>query len=488
MVLLIGLVLRVLQLARRPSLWLDEALLAVNIVSRPARALIFSPLDRYLIAPPGYLQAEKLVVSLLGPSELALRLPAFLFSCAALIIIALICRRLLDRSEQLFAVGLLALSPMLLIYSAETKQYGVDVFAAVSLTWMTFELRASHYSRKWVVIAATVGLMIVWLSDPAALMLGGLGIAIVVLAFLERDRRALKAAMFVAPVWIAAVVLSRIGAKRRLVGGTQQIMTSLWDQLFVPFPPRTVEELLWLPNRMMITYTKGFSARFAGVVAIVSLLGILAMWRKGRRDLVLILFLPVLVSLTVSAARLYPFAGRVILFLYPAFAIAFACGAAWIANRTKRAKWVALAALFVLLISPPQWALIGQPPPGGRSGDIRPALSHLRSHMIPGDRVYVYWEAAPQMTFYGTRYGIRTGDWTAGASAGDDWRPYIDEIRRCCASARTWIIFAHDVRPALRDTVFMQLDEIGARDSSESFPADTAAREDAIVRLYDLGQ
>ncbi|MEO8576179.1 MAG: hypothetical protein ABI556_05750, partial [Gemmatimonadales bacterium] len=79
LVLLLGAAIRVVQYFRRPALWLDEAMLSISIVKRPLRALIFSPLEFNQSAPPLYLQIAKISTMIFGPTELALRLPSFLF-------------------------------------------------------------------------------------------------------------------------------------------------------------------------------------------------------------------------------------------------------------------------------------------------------------------------------------------------------------------------------------------------------------------------
>src|SRR5207244_11823416 len=55
------------------SLWLDEALLALNIVRRPLSGM-FRPLDYNQGAPVGFLLLEKLVTHAFGNGELSLRL------------------------------------------------------------------------------------------------------------------------------------------------------------------------------------------------------------------------------------------------------------------------------------------------------------------------------------------------------------------------------------------------------------------------------
>ena len=63
--LVLGVTLRVRQYLFDRSLWLDECLLALNIIRRSPSALL-QPLDFHQQAPVGFLLLERLSVSLFG--------------------------------------------------------------------------------------------------------------------------------------------------------------------------------------------------------------------------------------------------------------------------------------------------------------------------------------------------------------------------------------------------------------------------------------
>ena len=60
---------------------------------------LLRPLDDDQGAPVGFLVLERLVVRLLGPTELALRLVPFLASIATLVLVYRFCRAHLDRPK-----------------------------------------------------------------------------------------------------------------------------------------------------------------------------------------------------------------------------------------------------------------------------------------------------------------------------------------------------------------------------------------------------
>lgn len=121
------------------SLWDDELSITSNIVSRGYRGLI-KPLALEQGAPVGWLWAERTSVNVFGVHELALRLPAFAGSVIALAVFPMLARRLIGAWATPVATFLIATSPALVYYAAETKQYSTDAAAAVLLLAATTEL------------------------------------------------------------------------------------------------------------------------------------------------------------------------------------------------------------------------------------------------------------------------------------------------------------------------------------------------------------
>src|SRR4029079_18028527 len=71
-----GVVLRAIEFTRNRPLWLDEAMLALNIASRPL-AQLARPLDYDQSAPLLYLWIERIAVTLGGVNERSLRVLPF---------------------------------------------------------------------------------------------------------------------------------------------------------------------------------------------------------------------------------------------------------------------------------------------------------------------------------------------------------------------------------------------------------------------------
>ena len=129
---LIGFAFRVGVYVRDSSLWIDEAMLALNVVNR-SPAELMKPLDWNQGAPLGFLMASKAAIALLGDNERAMRTIPFLASLAGLWIFPAFANRAMPIRIARLATILFALSPNLIGYAAEFKQYELDATIAVGL-------------------------------------------------------------------------------------------------------------------------------------------------------------------------------------------------------------------------------------------------------------------------------------------------------------------------------------------------------------------
>src|SRR5271169_3353423 len=125
---LLGLGLRGYHYFRGPVVWHDEAALIINVLDRDYASLL-QPLRFHEAAPPLFLFLEKAVSVTLGDEPLAMRLPPFLASCGALLLLVPIARRLLPAAAVPWALLLFACSEQLLQHACEAKPYAFDVLA-----------------------------------------------------------------------------------------------------------------------------------------------------------------------------------------------------------------------------------------------------------------------------------------------------------------------------------------------------------------------
>ena len=117
------------------SLWLDESFLWITLDRAPASALA-GPLDLAQGAPIPFLLAEKGMLEVFGDGEWALRLLPLVCGIATLVVAQRVAARVLSPERAWIVVAPLALGQAPVFYANEMKQYALDIFVATLLLWV----------------------------------------------------------------------------------------------------------------------------------------------------------------------------------------------------------------------------------------------------------------------------------------------------------------------------------------------------------------
>lgn len=475
-----GFALRTFCFARNQSLWIDEAFLALNVVYRTVPELC-EPLDLNQGAPLGYLLVCKYTIKAFGSGELALRLPSLVASLVGFAVFIPLAYRMLPLVAARIAVCLFALSPYLIAYSAEFKQYELDATIAILLTAIGLPVWRNQAGSWRLIGFATAGAVAVWMSHPAAFVLGGVGMAALADAVVRKDRAALLARLGVVATWLVSFGLCYALFLRKL--GDNDFLLEYWAGKFMPFPPTSPGDLAWLVDHFLKLFEKPggmTSSEFAtgGLCAVAFVMAALVLVRNEWRLLVALVG-PLLLALAASAVHKYPFAGRLLLYAVPAMVLMVAYGAALIAARLSEvARWggfVTLAILFVAPVAECRWLLKVMP----HQEDAREAIAHVHANWQPGDKLYVYYGAVPAFAYYQPRYPFPKDAVVLGIENRDeDQRRFQVEIAPLDEKSRVWVVLAH--RQTQEETAIQAyLDAMGQREEQKKW-------SDAGIMRYDL--
>jgi hypothetical protein len=448
LLLLAGAALRLWQYLAKTSLWIDEIAVAENVIHAPLSSLLGKPLALDQVAPPGFLAALKGAVEIFGPNELALRLFPLLGGLAALVLFALLSRRVLAGWTAVFATALFALAPSLIAYSAEVKQYSSDVAATLLLTLVALRLRDVPQSRARLLVAGLIGMAAVWFSQPAVLTVAGLGAGLAWIALGRGGWPALRPLLPVLGLWAASAAAATALGLHSLTFATREYLQSFWE----PSLPRPT------------------------VVALV-LLGSAVLWKK-RPQAAPLLVGPAAVALAAAAAHRYPFSGRAILFLMPVALLAAADASESLVTGLVglRVPRPVGAALFAIALA----VTTGRHLPVYRQEETRTVLLGLSARRQPGDVLYVYYGAERALRFYGPQVGIEPSEATFGGCHRGQPREYLRELDRFRGRNRVWVVVAHAISSlAEQPNIHGYLARIGTR--REGLEAVGATAE-----LYDL--
>jgi Dolichyl-phosphate-mannose-protein mannosyltransferase len=491
---LIGVVLRIWQYAAGTSLWLDELAVAQNVISRPVGKLLSSPLAWDQVAPKGFLLAEKLAVGLLGVNEYGLRFFPLLCSIAALIFFVRVSERVLGHAAPI-AVALFATAGPLIDYAARVKQYSTDVAVAVLLLWMALELQRRERSARELHGAGIIGAIAVWFSQPAVLVLAGLGTTLIVVARRNRDGRSRSWPWPLLLWWGASAAAATAASFASVTAETRHSLMTTYDYWRLGMPPDSLLQAiqsLWPLHPLTALVARGslsgLAYPFAHLYMLLALFGAYIFFRRSW-PVALLIYTPLLAALAAAVARLYPFSDRLILFLLPGFFLGAAAAIDWLRLQiSRRFSSFGLAAV-LLLTFPAVLPIIKQPPPY-RIDDVKPPLSYLQRQRIPGDVIYVYYNAVPAMSFYAHEFGFGAQDYTSGGChRGGDTRSYLLELERLRGQRRVWLLLlAAHTGAQQHDDILRYMDTIGRRRDSFLAPSRTVngVGPSAELYLYDL--
>lgn len=469
-----GVVLRAWQYLADTSLWFDELSVARNISERSLAELVRVPLAYQQVAPVGFIALTKVSTLLFGASDMALRLVPFLCGIIALFLFRRLAERTLDGVAVPVAVALFALGIPFIRYTAELKQYGLDVAVTLALTLQAVDLRARPPTARRCLVAGVTGLALVWFSQTAVFVMAGLGVALALGWLVDRAPSVRGPVAITVPIWALASVAGLLVSRHYANADTLVFMHRFWQiqHGFMPLPLNSAHVLAWCWDRIVQFFGSPWMLQYPWpmLYAVLAILGFGAVWRR-RRDIALILAGPYAVTLLAAVAQQYPFRERVVLFLLPSLLLMVAAAVEWIRKRTAAVRPALGAMTTAAFLAPPVWALAVMPPPYVVEA-FKPVLAYVQVHRRPTDAIYVYAHAFEAVDHYGSRFGLPLGTYVVGICDDRDFRPYLADVDRFRGASRVWLISSsvRSLLPPLR-AIDRYLQTIGVRRDSIVIPS-----------------
>ena len=439
--LCLGVVLRVVQYLHNRSLWLDEASIALNIAERDFAELL-RPLAYKQAAPVGFLWACKASVQALGPSEFALRVWPLCCGLLALALLAKVGRKVVGNFGAFAVLALFALSPKLIYYASEVKQYSTDMAVAAALLWAII-----HYGQRrtgWrLALLGSVSVVGVLCSHPGVFGVAAAGVHVLVgasMALPAHRARAWRHVAIFASVVLAALAGVYVLNVRALMGHSFQHGFWAGAGAFPPWPS-SLGKALWLPRQLHAFVADQLALPGMAVLG----LAVLGAWQhKPLQPWRVALLLPLGLALLAAVLRQYPFQGRLLYFCVPALLVLAAGGLAEL--RLRMGKGVAWAALGSCLLLPTGDALGVLRHPITNS-ELRPVLAAVQRWEQAGHSpppIYLYYNATRVYRYYARWQGLRLlghvveGAWHRGAPEG-----YVQDIHQALPRGGL-LMFAND--------------------------------------------
>jgi hypothetical protein len=352
-ILIAGVALRLAAYLWNRAYWMDEGTLHGNIEDTPIYDFS-THLRGDQLAPFGFLIIERMLVRVLGDFRLVTRLVPLGCGIASLWLFRSLAFRWLSYPSAVLALALFAFSDDLVYYSSELKPYSVDLAIGLAILLSTSSLLRPPSSEKKLAIFGLLAVAAPWFSFPSAFIIVGCGLEL----FVDRTRRRAREdqgwLLGIAVCWSASACLAYIASTWLLNQATT--MYVFWNFAFLPMPPTSRTDLVKFGGIVLEMFVNPLNLvpPFLPALGVVIPLGL---WLLGgvtlaRRDraLFLILVMPIVLAMGASALRKYPFHGRLLLPLVPAFYLMIAEGTGWIRDLLGRRGY--LVALTLLLLYP----------------------------------------------------------------------------------------------------------------------------------------
>jgi hypothetical protein len=393
----------------------DEGFLALSIITRDFTSLIATPLDYNQAAPVLWLFTVKIIASVFGYSESALRAFSFATLVGVLILEWHILRHIFRcrAVTAWFCLALTVTTPKYLTYANEFKPYMSDVFFTllVPALWQWFR------EKKIGALALTAAFIaVVLFSNPAAIFVA----AVLMLEF-------------------AAALRHKDWRRWRTVTASGSILAAVFGVYWLLWlkPQANSDYMVWFWQY----YDYGLSLRpekfshtlglFRGTInfmqpPVMNLLlalsalagGTLMLWKKQRIAAVSVLFLTLL--LTASVLGKYPLTIRLWLFLYALMLMyaAVLADAVLFSNKIKTSQTVTglLAGLVLMLgVNLPVVTRCIRADYGFNSSTYSDTgtnhlIAHVLAHLTSDESIYTYDRATtPTLRYKIGRHTRRLG-------------------------------------------------------------------------------
>jgi hypothetical protein len=435
----LGVLARLRQWLGGRSLWLDEVLIADNLVHRGFGQLATKPLVHFQVAPVLWMELEHLCVVLFGSGERALRVVPLLAGIGVVVLTWISARRLLPDVLVPVAVALVALHPALIYYSNEVKQYSTDALVVLVIGLLAHNVSSRTDDGPALRRLVLAGIVAVWLSHVAVLALAGASVVLVARPLLSRDtRRAVRVAVVLSP-WLLSFLASYAVTLHSVQNSTE--VYNYWRHTY----PHSILALPgWFFSRWYDVADNPIQMTLRGIGLPLLALGLVRLAAFGRRW-ALLTWAAVPFALVAAAVQAYPFADRLALWIVPLVALALA---ATLPHRLDRGALVWLlvgSALLTVSVGSAVGTGLLRMVQVQEVEELKPLLRELATQRELADVVLVEIGSEGSFDYYARQLGVsRDGVILFASRAGTapcDDRPALDTGR--FFTDRVWVVSSH---------------------------------------------
>jgi len=431
------------------SLWVDEAMLALNM-DRSFLELL-RPLDYNQTAPILFLYLSKLFTLIFGISDYSLRITPLLFGLGSLSVFFLISRKLFKPMPAAISMLLFALSYKLIYYTNEFKHYSADVFFSLLFLYFLHLLIEDNFNlKKWGMVTVC-GLAAIWFSFSAIIIVALFAAIYLVWLIIHRQKKALLFTAGTTVLWGLNIWAEYIFIYLGNPNFSFEPLHDYWQGGFMPFPPANMQDLLWLPKTIKdffiyITNTDTIlTGRFPVIIDIyayvfiaVFLLGTIFLVKHKKIYMSIYVWGAIIAALAASAIGVIPFGDRLVLYLVPL--VLLVCGYGiyvifWWAKKVHKSIGVIFLIVLFFLPSIPRIYHFAEPT---YKVELKSVIGYYLENREEEDKIYLYID---QDTYYPPQFYFYTGENFDFTNMEGSKQKGLDQLRKeVLGYPRVWAI------------------------------------------------
>lgn len=440
LVLIIGITLRLVQYLYNRSLWLDESYLANGLID--FQNSIFEPLPNKQSAPILFLIIERGFIRLFGTSEYALRLFPLLSSLISLPLAYSFFKKISDKKMAvLIAFSFFAISPYLIYYSSELKQYASDVLVFLMLT----NIALSRFDqRKKYFLLTIAGVVSIFLSNISVFVL----VFVFLYLLFEQIRRKKIKWDYIFSGIILLSIFSFYYLKFVHNHPHKEFMVDYWEKAFMPINIFSTTFWSWFSNSFAFYFKKLFFDQILGsttlqiltaITFIFYLLGLISETKQKNYMFFYLMLYPLAFHLAFSALKIYPFYNRFLLYLSPIVFFVVANGIVFVLSTVKSIFFKRIIATIVV-VSFSICSIYAVPI---EKEEIKQALRYIKNYIEPNNSLVLNKYSFHPFKYYTDNGYEEFKDFKATTTQKkelviSDFQNFVNSVNG------TWFIFTHN--------------------------------------------
>jgi len=297
-----------------------------------------------------------------------------------------------------------------------------------------------HTTYVHAIFFGFLGSLMIFCSFPAIINLAGIGTGLFVYYVIEDEKEKYCQLILSGLFWIASFGIYYFYSLQHYTN--HQWLVGFWEQQFMPLQKGLVPMAQWFPVALNWVFWRNLQmpGSLAGFLFVI---GMIFLFRENKEYFIFIVS-PIILTIILSSFKSYPFGGRVISFLLPAFIIMICYGAEVLMRKldTTIKKGLIVTLLCFLMFYPLIYTMNQSFEIYGTE-EMKPALDYIEKHKMPDDHIVIYYASLPGYRFYAQRYHLTLNP---GVILKKDLHHHINTGEQLTAlqdHKRLWVIFTH---------------------------------------------